>query len=461
MSILFLSLILAAPVEVVQEMPLQPLLPEVHPKDFLQAVGPLDFPCPIVQRIVIRGNDLTRESIIRRELTFAPGDTLSHEVIEETRAAIMSIGAFSRVDVVARDAGEGKTDAVINVEEIRFPLPYPTVGIDGSTGFYLGAGALYPNLFGHGIHIDAGGEVGFRFSTPRWKAHSCLYVPMTHNRWHGEKPAYDYSYLWRKDAEIYLREHRASYRQDVRACRFLTFSLEGGWLQSRAFGLESDTHQYTFAADTTDRSLFIQPTVRLDLRDNDYDTRKGLFMEGKFLYNPGLTDDFLTQRACSLSVAGYLPLNEHNWLAVNLYTYQQIDSIPTYRTIYVGEARKVRGWADTTQVGQCLTVLSLEWRNRFIDLEFADLPLLGEFKMWWGANVFADIGAIHEPGLPPLYLADLTGDRKDGLLPGVGFGIAAGTGKLVGKLEVAWGVGSGLNGSNFVLTFPAYFGWRF
>jgi len=460
MSIFLISILLAAPSEVVPS-PSESLEVKVYPGDNEQAVGPLDFPDPIVQRIVIRGNDLTRESIIRRELTFAPGDTLSHEVIEETRAAVRSIGAFSRVDIVTRDAGEGKTDAVINVDEIRFPLPYPTVGIDGSTGFYLGAGALYSNLLGHGIHIDAGGEVGFRFSTPRWKAYSYLYSPITHNRWHGEKLAYNYSYLWRKDAEIYLREHRASYRQDVRACRPLTFSLEGGWLQSTAFGLESDTHQYTFAADTTDRSLFIQPTVRLDLRDNDYDTRKGFFLEGKFLYNPGLTDDFLTQRACSLSVAGYIPINERNWLAANLYTYQQLDSIPTYRIIYVGEARKVRGWKDTTQVGQCLTVLSLEWRNRFVDLEFADLPLLGEFKMWWGANLFFDIGAIHEPGLPPLHLADLTEDRKEGLLPGVGFGIAAGTGKLVGKLEVAWGAGSGLNGDKMILTFPAYFGWRF
>lgn len=415
----------------------------------------------IVDRIEIKGNNITREGIIRRELEFKPGDTLTPEKIEMTKSALMSTKLFSAADIESEEVSSGKSVVTVTVKEKRFPSPYPTIGIDGSTGFYLGAGALYPNLFGQAIAFDMGGEMGFRFSTPRWKAYAYLYMPLTANRWHGEKIAYNYSYLWRKDAEIYLREHRVTYRQDIRPWRFLTLSLEGGWLRSKAYGLEADTHRYTFSTDTVDQSLFLQPIVRIDLRDNNYDTRKGFFFEGRFFINPGLSEGFQMQRACSLSVAGYLPINDYNWLAANVYTYQQLDSIPEYRTIYVGESRKVRGWIDTTQIGPCLSVFSLEYRNRFVDLEFEDLPLLGNFKMWWGANAFFDLGAAHDPGLPALRLADLTGDRKGGLLPGLGFGIAAGTGKLVGKLEFAWGVGSGFNGSKFAFSIPAYFGWRF
>jgi len=419
-------------------------------------IGLLLVAASTVGEVEISGNNITRESLIRRELGVAPGDTVTPGMLDEARAALQSTGLFSRVEVSSVKTGTDEVLIQVQVKEIRFPLPYPVVGIDGSTGIYAGVGALYPNLIGRGIHIDVGGEMGFRFRTPRWKAHSHLYWPLTRSRRHGEKLAYNYAYLWRKDAEIYLREHRLAYRQDVRVCPPLTLSLEGGWLQSRAYGLEDDTNRYTFAPDTTDRSVFIEPIVRLDLRDNDYDTRRGFFLEGKFLYNPGLSQGFVTQRACSLSIAGYLPLNDRNWLAVNLYTYQQLDSIPAYRTVYVGESRKVRGWKDTTQVGSCLSVLSVEYRNRF-----AHMTLFSNFRIWWGANAFLDLGGIHEPGLPPMRLADVSGDRKDGLLAGVGLGLAAGTGKLVGKLEFAWGAGSGLNGSDFVFTIPAYFGWRF
>jgi outer membrane protein assembly factor BamA len=461
MNILLLFLTIATPVEIVQETPLQPPLPEVHPKDFLQAVGPLDFPCPIVQRIVIRGNDLTRESIIRREVTFAPGDTLSTELIEETRAAIRSIGAFSRVDIVARDAGEGKTDAVINVDEIRFPLPYPTIGVDASSGWYAGGGALYPNLAGLGLHVDAGGDVGFKFrTTPRYRWYTTFELPLTYNRWHGERLGYEFTHRWRKDAAIFRGKHQGSFRQDIRPWRPLIISLEAGWLAVYAYGRDSLTPLPTFSPDTLDRSAYIMPIIELDFRDDAGFPTRGVHVVGSFMYNPGLTEHYPTQRACSLSVAGYVPLGK-TVLAGNIWTYQQIDSIPVYNTLYLGNARIVRGWADTTQVGQCLTVASVELRRWLAEYP---LPFLGDLKLQVGGNVFFDIGAAHDAGLPPMYLADTRGDTHDGFLAGTGFGFALGAAGFSLKFEIAYGIGAETGAISFIpipIRFPVYFGWRF
>ncbi len=414
----------------------------------------------VVGRIEIVGNKISKENFIRREITFLPGDTFSSKALAETRDAILSTGAFKEVSLSYLLSGDTAL-VKVDVREKKFPMPYPRLGLDASTGLYLGIGVLYPNLFGYGVHIDAGGELGLRFSTPRHRFYTYFYKPLTYNRWHGEKIAYAYSLLWRKDSRIYHREHRICYRQDFRPLRPLSVSLEAGCLFTNAYPDNPADPLPTFSADSVDCSWFLKPILRLDLRDNSYDTRKGFLFQTQFLFNPGFSAEFPTQRACSLSVAGYLPLDEKNWLAANFYTYQQLDSIPVYRTIYLGEVHRVRGWKDTTQVGPCLSVLSFEWRNRFLDLEFNELPLLGKFKMWWGANAFIDIGAIHNPGLPPMYFANLSKSPKDGLLSGIGIGLAAGTGKLVGKLGFSWGLGSGFNGSKISYTIPAYFGWRF
>lgn len=460
MSVFLSLLMLAAPIEVAQQMPLQPVVPKLNPEEFSRVVGPLVFPAPVVGRIRIEGNNITREGIIRRELTFGPGDTLYQEAVEKTRKAILSTGAFGSVNVKAVDPDAEKSDVVITVAERRFPLPYPIVGIDASTGFYLGAGALYPNLFGRALHVDVGGEIGFRFSTPRWKGYTYLGFPLTHSRWHAEGAGYDFSYFWRKDAEIVRSEHRVSYEQKFRILRPLVASLEVGFLQTKAFGKDSDTPLPTFSPDTVDRSVFLHPAIELDLRDEPADPQKGLHAVAEFYYNPGFTEGFQTQRACSLSVAGYIPVGK-NVLAANLWTYQQLDSIPVYRTLYVGHCRVVRGWADTTQVGPSLSVASLELRRWLLEYP---LPFLGGLKLEIGGNLFFDIGAAHQAGLPPLYLAKPREDPHDGLLMGTGFGIALEAAGMVVKAEIAYGIGSQTGALAFLpvpIRFPVYFGWRF
>jgi outer membrane protein assembly factor BamA len=445
MNIFLIALMLAAPITLAQRMPLKHQVPEVNPEEFSRVVGPLVFPAPVVGRIEIEGNNITHEGIIRRELAFGPGDTLTPEAVEETRSAILSTGAFGSVEIKAVDPDAEKSDVVITVAERRYPLPYPIVGIDASTGFYLGAGALYPNLFGRALHVDVGGEIGFRFSTPRWKGYTYLGFPLTHSRWHGEQLGYTFTYFWRKDAEIYRIEHRVSYEQTVRLVRPLTASLEIGF------------------SDTIDRSVYFKPTLELDLRDDASYPTKGVQVVASYLHNPGYTEGFQTQRACSVSVAGYLPLGERTVLAGNVFTYQQIDSIPRYRTVYIGKDRFLRGWKDTTQVGACLSVSSMELRYRWLDFSLKNLPLVGSIDdCWWAVSVSFDIAAIHEPGLPPFYLADVNEDPRDGLLAGAGIGLGLGLGKgFVGKLELVYGVGSGTDRCPLSLTVPAYFGWRF
>ncbi|MBN2378526.1 BamA/TamA family outer membrane protein [candidate division WOR-3 bacterium] len=452
---IFLALILLT------QIPTQPGPDVVYPPGsdpFEGVVGPLVFASPKVTKIIIHGNKNTRENVIRRELTFIPGDFLAPEAIIKSEKALMSTGIFAKVEIEALEPEGSESDVSVEVTEFSFPLPYPTIGVDASSGWYIGGGVLYPNLLGKGLQIDAGGDIGFKVrTTPRYNLYANLHLPVTYNRWHGEKLGYRYFEVWRKDASITRRENRVFYKQSVRPWRPLTLFLESGWLRIKSFAPDSVCVP-TFCADSIDQSLYFQPGFMLDFRDDALFPTKGVLVVGSFTYNPGLKEDYRIQRACSLSVAGYYPVGK-TVIAGNIWTYQQLDSIPVYNTVYLGDARRVRGWADTSQVNQCITVASLELRRYFWSI---DLPIIGEFKV--GGNLFFDIGAAHDPGLPPLYLAKISEDTRDGLLTGTGFGLTLEALGFVVKGEIAWGIGAKEGALAFLpipIRYPVYFGWRF
>lgn len=424
-----------------------------------QVTGTLVYANPVVKNIIIKGNNRTREAVIRREIPFVPGDGLTPENMLQAQKAVMSIGAFARVELELSDPDAAETNVVVTVTEFTFPLPYPTIGIDASSGWYLGGGVLYPNLLGRGLRIDAGGDIGFKCkTTPRYTLYTNLEFPVTYNKCHGEKMGYRYFEVWRKDTSITRRENRVFYKQSVRPWRPLILAAEVGWLRIRAFSPDSIRPLPTFCPDTVDMSVYLQPGFMLDFRDDQLFPTEGALVAGSFFFNPGLKEDYRTQYACSLSVAGYYPVGK-TVIAANLWTFQQLDTIPVYNTVYLGHARIVRGWADTSQVDQCVTVASVELRRY---LWSTDLPILGEFKV--GGNLFFDIGAAHEPGLPPLYLADTKVDTRDGLLSGAGFGLTLEAIGFVVKGEIAWGIGAEEGALGFLplpIRFPVYFGWRF
>lgn len=421
----------------------------------LNVVGPLVFGDQVIAQVLIKGNQITRDNVIRRELAVAPGDTLHPEALQASSRALEKTGLFKDVEVYEIGGTDGQAVVHVEVSEKRIPFPYPIIGIDQSSGWYAGLGVAYPNLLGRGLHFDLGGEIGFKArTTPRWRGYGSLFMPMTPGRWHGEKLAYEYTHLWRKDAQIFRLEHRASYRQDFRVHGPLYFSLDAGFIHDRCVTNDSSlTLQPTFSPAGVDQSLYVRPILTLDMRDDSVNTTRGVYAVAFFNYNPGLSEGFINQKACSLSVAGYVPIGK-TVLAGNIFTYQQLDSIPVYRTIYVGKDRFVRGWKDTTQVGSCLTVASVELRRRLFDVHI--IP--DKLSIWFGASVNFDVGAIHEPGLPPLEFASSADNFRHGLLTCTGIGIAAGTGNLVGKLELVYGIGSD---APFPFTIPAYFGWRF
>lgn len=81
-----------------------------------------------VDSIIIKGNDITKEFIILRELTFQLGDTIDHKTAQYNRERIYSLGIFNQVILVPQITDENNILNII-VEESWYIYPIPFVNI--------------------------------------------------------------------------------------------------------------------------------------------------------------------------------------------------------------------------------------------------------------------------------------------------------------------------------------------
>jgi outer membrane protein insertion porin family len=89
-----------------------------------------------VQRIVIEGNTVTFEKVIRRELAIRPGDVLRRALVERSHRDIFNLGYFNDVQVGTNVANEkGDIDLIFKVEERQTGVGNVGIGYTGEFGF--------------------------------------------------------------------------------------------------------------------------------------------------------------------------------------------------------------------------------------------------------------------------------------------------------------------------------------
>ncbi|MBL1214114.1 MAG: BamA/TamA family outer membrane protein [Ignavibacteriae bacterium] len=115
-----------------------------------------------VDSIEIRGNDITEDFIIRRELTFKAGDKINNKIIEFNKERIFSLGLFSKVELFTEKINTD-TLLVISVKETWYIYPIPFLylrGGDFDKSSY-GLNFLYKNFRGRNETLRAIASFGY------------------------------------------------------------------------------------------------------------------------------------------------------------------------------------------------------------------------------------------------------------------------------------------------------------
>ncbi len=314
-----------------------------------------------VNRIIIQGNNRTKDKVIRRELVLAPGDIYDSVSVKASKARLENLGYFEKVDIAPQETQiQNRKNVLVTVQEkrtgsISFGAGFSSV--DSLVGFIeLSQGnfdiAKWPNFTGAGQKFRTRIQYGLKrrdftlsFTEP-WFLDQRLAVGI-------DLFARESSYL----STLY-NERRIG--GALRAAR----ALNDFWTVSLRYQLEN-IDMFDFSSSASPELLrerggrsksSLTAMLSYDTRDNVFLTRKGekIDFTAEIAGGPvlmGQTNIYRfqidAQKFWSLPYDLILSFNVSTGVVNN---YHKSEFVPIYDRFFVGGSRSIRGF-DNRDVG--------------------------------------------------------------------------------------------------------------
>ncbi len=112
-----------------------------------------------VNDVIITGNDVTKDRVIRRYIYLAPGDTFNARDLKDSKNALGRTGFFEKVDVESQRISEDKINLLVKVKETSTGTISAGGGYGSYEGLMVNASISDRNFFGSGINTTLGFEI--------------------------------------------------------------------------------------------------------------------------------------------------------------------------------------------------------------------------------------------------------------------------------------------------------------
>ena len=108
-----------------------------------------------VNKVVIKGNETTKDNVIRRDIDIVPGEIFSQSAVMESYRKLFMLNFFEAVtpDIVPID-GKNEVDVIFDVAEKGSGQLNFSAGYSGLLGFTGGGGFSFPNFLGTGQSLS-------------------------------------------------------------------------------------------------------------------------------------------------------------------------------------------------------------------------------------------------------------------------------------------------------------------
>ncbi|MBC8204187.1 BamA/TamA family outer membrane protein [bacterium] len=334
---------------------------------------------PIVNRILIVGNEVTKEYVIKREIYTRPGGELDEDLLEEDRKRLLNLGIFSDVEFYVESNFDGSADIIVIVNERFRWLPFPAADYDELDGWSFGAGLYHRNFRGRNETLGMAGLFGdavqyqLIFSNP-WISGDHISLQAEFNR------------LKRYNKYEDFHETYQSYEAELgrKWGEYIWGRIKLGYLR-----IESEEIGITTTTEFRDDIPLLQTTFIYDSRDLYINPRRGYrftCVTGQYGF-PFKEPDY---RAIQLTGSRYFPIPIGRTLAFGFLFGLKSGKTPVYFRYYLGGAETVRGLSENTAKGGRLLVLTSEYRFDIIKT----FNLMNRIDFGMGGLLFIESGAV-------------------------------------------------------------------
>ncbi len=376
-----------------------------------------------VSRIDIEGLQMTRQHVVRRELSLRDGDVIEEEKVTESEARLRKLGAFSSATIrLADDPQKPGTKIVRVVVEESLPGVYGGgIGYRNDLGVRLFGQAAYTNVGGRNHTISLNGSVNKRFDQS-----FCANQTYGGSTTQGDacflegQVQLGYVWPWFVFGDTTFRPSITGERRQFIRFDATTFSAEASLDRpllrkvnlrgGLTYSLEW-TKQFNALFPVDNNTLRIgsfKPSLTLDLRDNSLSPTSGFFSTSSFEYAStsfgSQSDPPVGYTRFLFRADGYVPLiRDITWFlsfrtgfARNLVKPEDGSRNPAYalplsKQFVVGGHGSLRGYGEQelNVQDQAITgTLSYVNYRTQIDFPFAGALRLGPFLD--AANLLVD-----------------------------------------------------------------------
>ncbi len=346
-----------------------------------------------ITKIIIRGNEVTGDNVILRELLVKVGEEPKPELLAESRKRLLNLYLFNRVEFTLLPMDKDLI-LLIEVTERLYFLPFPIFAIHDrdwskiSYGFSL----AHVNFRGQAekLAVSAwfGYRTGFAFDySDQWMGDS---LHMTSNLKAG-KYTVNHRTLDFEERHIFAEAAMGKWWT-------LKFKTELRLLYDR---IEVDDI-YTplmHSGSNSEQTLGAQLFIRYDTRDLYAFPKNGWLVRLKF-WRYGLFQDYNNYTRINLDLRHY---ESHFGLifAARLYQSYLFEQVPIYRMNYFGFSERIRGHFNRVLEGRHINSGSFEIRFPLLPIRYYSykVPYIPEMytkNLQFGVSggLFADAGIL-------------------------------------------------------------------
>ena len=316
--------------------------------DFTFVVDP--GPKVYVRQVNVRGNQSTRDEVIRREMRQIEGAVYSAKDIRRSRERIQRLGYFDEVKIET-PAVPGTLDQVdinVTVQERSTGSFMFGVGFAGADGLLLQGEINRENLFGSGREL----KLKIDHSSVE-QVYEAAYTNPYFTK-EGISLGYFVEYQNVDTSQTTSADYESKgslfgVRTEIPVSEFNSLDLSLGFEQLELEGTTTTATEYSsFITDhPSSENLVVTGGVRKDTRDSIFFPQKGYLRRAIFAFTG--PDSDLEYFKLTLRGRGYRPLGENLTLNVRGVAgygdgYGDLDELPFFRNYYAGGSGTVRGY---------------------------------------------------------------------------------------------------------------------
>ncbi|MCS7062494.1 MAG: outer membrane protein assembly factor BamA [Methylacidiphilales bacterium] len=314
-----------------------------------------------VDRIIIQGNNRTKDKVIRRELAIAPGDIYDSTSVKASKARLENLGYFEKVDIAPQETQvPNRKNILITVQEkrtgsISFGAGFSSV--DSLVGFIeLSQGNFdigkWPSFTGAGQKFRTRIQYGLKRRD--------FLLSFTEPWFLDQRLAFGFDLFARESSYLSTLYNERRVGGAIRVAR----ALNDYWTASLRYQLEN-IEMFDFSTSASPELLrerggrsksSLTAMLSYDTRDNVFLTRKGerIDFTAEIAGGPVLMGQTNIYRF-QIDAQKFWSLPYDLILSFNLSTgvvnrYDDSEFVPIYDRFFIGGSRSIRGF-DNRDVG--------------------------------------------------------------------------------------------------------------